>query len=123
MIEIGPRVLEDYRSVHGLRCVHVCAVDPAIMKDHDGLLTTRNSSMAINRQQAAKLLDLYKMREDLQARRERLSRDNNSVYNVTVVLDDGTKIATSIPRPYIEERMDLFLKDLDGQILTNGGIP
>jgi len=79
--------------------------------------------MAITRQQAAKLVELYKMREDLQARRERLARDKNTSYSVVIVLDDSTKINTSIPRDYLHERLSQQMSDLDGQILTNGGVP
>jgi len=79
--------------------------------------------MAITRQQAAKLVELYKMREDLQARRERLTRDKNTAYSVVIVLDDSTKINTSIPRDYLHERLSQQMSDLDGQILTNGGVP
>ena len=79
--------------------------------------------MAITRQQAAKLVEIYKMREDLQSRRERLARDKNTSYSVVIVLDDSTKINTSIPRDYLHERLSQQMSDLDGQILTNGGVP
>lgn len=79
--------------------------------------------MAITRQQAAKLVEIYKMREDLQARRERLARDKNHAYSVVIVLDDSTKINTSISRDYLHERLSQQMSDLDGQILTNGGVP
>ncbi len=79
--------------------------------------------MAITRQQASKLVELYKMREDLQSRRERLARDKNDAYPVVIVLDDGTKINTSIPRTYLNERLSAQMSDMDGQILTNGGVP
>ena len=79
--------------------------------------------MAITRQQASKLVELYKMREDLQSRRERLARDKNDAYSVVIQLDDGTKINTSIPRTYLDERLRAQMSDMDGQILTNGGVP
>jgi len=79
--------------------------------------------MAITRQQAGKLVELYKMREDLQVRAERLQRDKNESYGVVIVLDDSTKINTSIPRAYIQDRLIGQMSDLDGQILMNGGVP
>lgn len=79
--------------------------------------------MAITSQQAAKLVELYKMREDLQSRCERLQRDKNAFYGVIIQLDDGTKINTSIPHGYLEDRLSQQMSDLNGQILTNGGIP
>jgi len=79
--------------------------------------------MAITRQQAGKLVELYKMREDLQVRTERLVRDKGESYSVVIVLDDGTKINTSIPRTYIQDRLIGQMSDLDGQILMNGGVP
>lgn len=79
--------------------------------------------MAITQVQAQKLVELYRMRADLQMRLERMCRDPNESFPVAIALDDSTKITTSIPRLYLQERLSSQMKDLDGQILMNGGIP
>ena len=79
--------------------------------------------MAITREQARKLLEAYKFREDLQARMERLLRDKEQQYPVVIQLDDGTKIQATIPRTYVQERLSQQMMGLDEEIRSNGGVP
>jgi len=79
--------------------------------------------MAITRDQARKLLEAYKFREDLQARMERLLRDKEPQYPVVIQLDDGTKIQVTVPRIYVQERLSQQMAGLDDEIKSNGGVP